>query len=181
VPVAVVMNGALAGKTVTAVLARTNGSCALTSDGQIFSWGQAALGGLGNGTNTDSIVPTAVTTSGILNGKMVTKLGSAHNTVLAQTSDGLLVGFGENISGILGTGNFVNSLLPVQVQAPSGVTISQLGVSGWSGHALFLTSTGEVYAAGASWAMETPLSTRPPYSCPTPPSAAKRSWLSAAG
>ena len=148
VPVAVVMTGALAGKTVTAVAARSSGSCALTSDGQIFSWGQGPSGALGNGTNSDSYVPTAVSTSGALSGKTVVKIAGANTTVFALTSDGLLVGFGDNSSGMLGNGNFLSSLLPVAVQVPSGVTISQLG--GGFGHALFLSSSGDVYAIGGS-------------------------------
>ncbi len=69
IPVAVNTSGALNGKTLVAIVAGMGNSCALDSDGKAYCWGWNAFGQLGNGTTTDSFVPVAITTSGVLSGK----------------------------------------------------------------------------------------------------------------
>jgi hypothetical protein len=65
VPVAVKINGALAGKTVIAVAAGSSSyhSMALASDGQVFAWGRNSWGQLGDKSRKESSVPVAVNTS----------------------------------------------------------------------------------------------------------------------
>ena len=60
VPVAVVMSGVLLGKTITQISCYTYHSLVLTSEGDLYSWGWNVVGLLGDGTNTDSSVPVAV-------------------------------------------------------------------------------------------------------------------------
>jgi hypothetical protein len=70
VPVAVKMDGALAGKRVTAIAAGGGFTLALASDGKVYSWVADSVGGLGDGaTDTPSNVPVAVNTTGVLNAK----------------------------------------------------------------------------------------------------------------
>ena len=75
------------------------------------AWGYNDLGQLGTGTGTDSNVPVAVDTSGVLAGKTVFAIetGSYHNFVLC--SDGTLAGWGNDYDGELGDNNtFTDSL-----------------------------------------------------------------------
>ncbi len=69
---------ALAGKTVTAISAAYYHSCAV-ADGQAFCWGNNAYGQLGNNTTTNSSVPVAVTTGGVLAGQTVTAIAAGAN------------------------------------------------------------------------------------------------------
>ncbi|MFG0334972.1 MAG: LamG-like jellyroll fold domain-containing protein, partial [Maioricimonas sp. JB049] len=73
VPVAVDTSGVLSGKTVTAIAAGHENSCAV-ADGEVFCWGAGASGALGTGSTADSSVPVAVDTSGVLSGKTVTNI-----------------------------------------------------------------------------------------------------------
>ena len=91
VPVAVVATGVLAGKQVIAVAAGLNHSLALCSDGTVAAWGSNLLGHLGNSGATDSSVPVAVTTSGVLLGKTVVAISAGNDHCLAICPDWALV------------------------------------------------------------------------------------------
>ena len=72
VPVAVDTSGVLAHKTVTAIAAGGNHTCAV-ADGKAYCWGFNS-GSLGNNSLTNSPVPVAVSTAGPLAGKTVTAI-----------------------------------------------------------------------------------------------------------
>ena len=115
VPVAVNMAGVLSGKNVSAASAGADHTLALCSDGTLAVWGYNAFGQLGNGSMTDSHVPTLVNTAGVLFGKTVVSVsaGASHNLVLC--SDGTLVTWGRNVEGELGNNSTVQSNVPVKV------------------------------------------------------------------
>lgn len=114
-PVAVDATGVLTGKTVTLIAAGAYNSFALTSDGQIYSWGSNYSGELGNNTTTDSAIPVAVEASGALAGKITVQIAADNwgSNTSALTSDGGVYGWGDNSSGQLGTGDTANSLVPI--------------------------------------------------------------------
>ena len=118
VPVAVDTSGVLAGKTVTAISAGWDRTCAV-ADGRAYCWGGNYTGGIGNNSTADSLVPVAVDTSGVLAGKTVTAIstGWGHTCVLA---DGRAYCWGSNKRGQLGNNNTTNSSVPVAVDT-SGV------------------------------------------------------------
>jgi alpha-tubulin suppressor-like RCC1 family protein len=142
-PVAVNMNGLLAGKTVTAVSNGSYHSTALTSDGMVFSWGGNYYGQLGNNSTTSSSVPVAVNTSGVLAGKRIVAItaGRFHN--LALSSDGKVFAWGENGSGNLGNNSTTNSSVPVAVSTTgslAGKTV--VALAGGGGHSLAVATLG---------------------------------------
>ncbi len=46
-------------------------TCALDTEGKAYCWGIGQGGQIGDGSNLDRLVPTAVSTSGALNGKTI--------------------------------------------------------------------------------------------------------------
>lgn len=69
VPVAVSTTGVLSGKTILAIAAGDNYTCAIASDNQAYCWGGNGAGQLGNNSTTPSNTPVVVNTSGVLSGK----------------------------------------------------------------------------------------------------------------
>jgi hypothetical protein len=112
VPVQVDTSLLLAGKTVTAITAGTEHTCAV-ADGMAYCWGDNYVGQLGADT-TGSSVPVAVDTSGTLAGKSVTAIsaGAYHSCAVA---DGKAYCWGYNPYGQLGNDTTSNSTVPVRV------------------------------------------------------------------
>lgn len=149
VPVAVDNSGVLNGKFITQIAAGYGHSIALASDGTIYTWGYNQYGQLGNGSNTDSNVPVAVSTGGVLNGKTIVQIAAGYGYSMALASDGTLFTWGHNSSGQLGNGTFIDSNVPVAVYTSgvlSGKTIIQIASGGF--HSIVLVSDGTVYTWG---------------------------------
>ena len=149
VPVAVTMTGALSGKTVTAIAGGARHSLALTSDGQLFAWGQNDDGQLGDGTTADRSVPVAVTMSGALLGKTVVAIAAGVYHSSALTSDGRIFAWGLNADGQLGDGTTSSRTTPVAVTM-NGVLAGETVVAIAAGYAhnFALTEDGQLFAWG---------------------------------
>lgn len=114
VPVAVT---GLAGKTVTAVSARYDTTCAV-ADAKAYCWGSNAYGQMGNTTPAESSTPIAVYDSGVLAGRTITRISTgAHSCAVA---DGMAFCWGYNLDGQLGDASNTESKRPVAV-ATDGV------------------------------------------------------------
>jgi prepilin-type N-terminal cleavage/methylation domain-containing protein len=127
VPVAVSTAGVLSGKTVTAITAGDTHSCALADD-QAYCWGRSSYGQLGAGSTATSTIPVAVSTAGVLGGKIVTAVtaGTTHSCALA---DGQAYCWGRGDNGRLGTGSTALSSTPVAVSTAgvlSGKTVTAI-------------------------------------------------------
>jgi alpha-tubulin suppressor-like RCC1 family protein len=118
VPVSVL---APAGVTFTQVAAGTASTIAIGSDGNTYTWGNNANGELGNGTTTASSVPVRMQAPA---GVTFTQVAASASSMVAVGSDGNTYAWGNNGDGELGNGNTAASSVPVQVQAPAGVTLS---------------------------------------------------------
>jgi alpha-tubulin suppressor-like RCC1 family protein len=119
-PVPVDQTGVLRGKTVIAVEGGSKHSLALCADGTLAAWGYNYWGQLGNGTNSNSLVPVAVDQSGVLAGKQVIAVAADSEFSLALCSDGTLAAWGQNFFGQLGDGTQTHRNVPVLVDR-SGV------------------------------------------------------------
>ena len=149
VPVTVNPVGALAGKQVVAVAAAAYSSFALCADGTLAAWGYNDEGELGAGTTTNSSVPVAVDTSGVLAGKQISSLSAGQYHTLALCTDGTLVAWGYNNRGQLGNNSTVSSKLPVAIGssgALAGRTVVATRASG--AHSLALCADGTLAAWG---------------------------------
>jgi alpha-tubulin suppressor-like RCC1 family protein len=131
------------GTTVTAIAGGSAHSLALTSSGQVLAWGNNIYGALGNGTNTDSSTPVAVS---LPSGTTITAIAAGQTHSLATTSNGQVLAWGSNFSGQLGNGTTTSSSTPVAVSLPSGTTVT--AIAGGVDHSLALTSTNRVLAWG---------------------------------
>ena len=96
-PVAVSTSGVLAGITVTQITSDGGYSeCALGSNGAAYCWGKNNNGQLGNNTVSNSSVPVAVSTSGVLSGVTLTQVSSGTNSTCALSSTGAAYCWGGN-------------------------------------------------------------------------------------
>lgn len=143
----------LAGRTVIAVASGEYHSLALCSDGTLAGWGQNGAGQIGDGTTTDKLVPTAVTTAGtpLATRKVVAiAAGAYHN--LALCSDGALVAWGQNNAGQVGDSSTTNRSTPVLVTTAgtplAGRTV--VGIAAGGSHCLALCSDGTLVAWGSN-------------------------------
>ncbi|HWG74121.1 MAG TPA: putative Ig domain-containing protein [Acidimicrobiales bacterium] len=122
-----------AGDTVAAVSAGTYGSLALTSTGQVLSWGylngHGSSPGLGNGDTNGSATPVALSLPAIT----AISTGSFIGDNMVLTSTGTVLAWGDNSDGELGQGTGYGlppSLTPVAVVMPAGTVIAAIGAAG---------------------------------------------------
>ncbi|NLT50021.1 MAG: T9SS type A sorting domain-containing protein [Ignavibacteria bacterium] len=125
------------------------------ADGTVYTWGSNYYGQLGNGTSgsgTNSNVPVAVDTSGVLSGKTITAVAAGIYRSIALASDGTVYTWGWNNSGQLGNGNNTASNVPIAVDISgvlSGKTIK--AVASGEYHSIALASDGTVYTWGSNY------------------------------
>lgn len=119
-----------------------NHTCAVTSVGSVFCWGDNSYGQLGNGNRDGIILPVPV--SG-LNERIATVSAGEDHTCALTTAGGLLC-WGRNSNGQLGNGDLaLYSATPVGVNGLSnGVSAISLGLN----HACSLTTAGGVLCWG---------------------------------
>jgi alpha-tubulin suppressor-like RCC1 family protein len=95
-------------------LEKRSHACGIARSGKAFCWGANNLGQLGDGTTTDRLVPTAVSTT-----EVFVAIGAGDNFTCAMTPQ--LKGFcwGTNAQGELGNGSSGGfSTTPVAVPPP---------------------------------------------------------------
>ncbi len=126
---------------VVAIAAGGYHTCALTTSGGVLCWGYNAYGQLGNGTTTDSLVPTAVT--GLSSGVSAISAGDEHTCAL--TNAGAVLCWGDNQSGQLGSGTTTNSPVPVPV---AGLSSGVATIAAGGFHTCALSSAGDVLCWG---------------------------------
>src|ERR1039457_5466078 len=109
VPVAVDTSGVLAGRALTQITVGWYDTCALDASGAACCWGYNADGELGNGKASDSSVPVAVDTSGVLAGRALTQIAAGWIDACAVDTAGAPYCWGYNADGELGNGKASDS------------------------------------------------------------------------
>ena len=152
VPVAVSTSGVLSGKTIKTIAGGGgNVTCAIASDNQAYCWGTGSGGSLGNNSSSDSSVPVAVSTSGVLSGKTLTNISVGNGHVCALDTAGKAYCWGSNSQGQLGNGSTTSSSVPVAVSTSgvlNGKTLVSISLSNDFGCAL--DTAGKAYCWGGS-------------------------------
>lgn len=152
IPVAVDTSGVLSGKGIIAVDGGYHFFCALASDNKPYCWGSnTTYGNLGNNSMTDSRVPVAVNTSGVLSGKTIVSISSGNSHACALDSSGKAYCWGWNGRGQLGNGLTANSSVPVAVDMGgvlSGRSIKS--ISAGREHTCVVASDDKAYCWGGN-------------------------------
>ncbi|ACZ20597.1 RCC1 domain-containing protein, alpha-tubulin suppressor [Sanguibacter keddieii DSM 10542] len=150
-PVAVTMTGVLSGVSISQVDAGQLGSIARSVTGELFTWGWNNAGQIGNGTTSNSTVPTRVDMGALeALGNRPIQASAGPAFYMALGADGRLAAWGLNTSGQLGAGTNVNASRPVAVRVDGvmvGANIIQVTNSS-SGTTLALADDGRVFAWG---------------------------------
>lgn len=117
-PTVVNTAGVLSGKTIKSLAAAERYTCAVASDNQAYCWGKNTNGQLGNNSIVDSLVPVAVNTAGVMNGKTLNSMMVGYNFASAVSSDNQVYYWGKNTNGAFGNNSASDSLVPVVAQSP---------------------------------------------------------------
>lgn len=122
-------------------------SLAIDSDGKLWSWGSNAAGQLGDGTNSDSLIPKQV---GSATDWRAVSAGDFH--ALALKSSGDLYSWGSNQSGQLGRSlTAVSGVVPSMSMTPGQVTGTWKAVSAGGSHSLAISSNNVAQSWGANY------------------------------
>jgi len=120
-------------------------SCALTTNGRVWCWGNNTYGQLGNNSTTNSARPVAV--AGL--GRGVRAIDAGWFDTCAITARGAVKCWGNNSYGQLGNNTTTSSLTPVQVH---GLTRGAKAVSASYFHTCAITAKGAAKCWGNnSW------------------------------
>jgi alpha-tubulin suppressor-like RCC1 family protein len=145
-----IAGGSLNGQTVVAISGGLGHTIALDSIGQVHTWGYNVYGQLGNNTQTQSIIPNAISTFGSLSGKTIIAVSCGTYHTIALDSVGQVHTWGYNQYGQLGNNNQVSqSKIPIAIStfgSISGKTV--ISVACGQFHTMALDSTGIVHAWG---------------------------------
>ncbi len=137
------------GVVATAISAGQFADAAVTSTGQVYTWGDGSEGELGNGTmEEDATTPVEVS---LPEGVVATGVSMGEQNGLAITAAGTVYSWGDDEAGQLGTGSALTSGCdcldtPVSVQLPASAHIT--AISAGAGTGLALASSGAVYGWG---------------------------------
>ncbi|KAF8820615.1 regulator of chromosome condensation (RCC1) repeat-containing protein, partial [Cardiosporidium cionae] len=121
-------------------------SAALSSSGDIYTWGMGRDGQLGHGDLTDRVSPKLVKS---LQGKTVHAISCGEHHTAVCLEDGTVYTWGRNANGRLGIGKTeLLQRLPMLVEALMGTFVSAVSCGGF--HSLFLTlpPLSSVYSCG---------------------------------
>lgn len=126
-------------------------TCVVITSGEVLCWGDNLAGGLGNGTNQQSLTPVKVLgVGGIDFLKNIKQVSVANSSACATSKTGNIFCWGSNFAGVLGNGTTSNSWTPVQVSNPekNGSLQNILEVSLGFTHACARSDTGRVFCWG---------------------------------
>lgn len=130
------------GHTFSQIAAGGGHSCALTTSGAAYCWGENSLGQLGIANETPSSRPVAVS-----GGLTFQQIDTYTGVTCGVATNGSAWCWGEGWSGALGNGQTSDSNVPVLVQG--GHSFASVSVGLWM--ACGVTTTGDGYCWGSDW------------------------------
>jgi alpha-tubulin suppressor-like RCC1 family protein len=149
IPINISSFGSLSGQTIVAIAGGSSHTIALSSTGQVHTWGYNGYGQLGNNTTAQSNIPINVSSFGSLSGQTIVAIDAGDYHTIALSSTGQVHTWGYNISGQLGNNTTTQSNIPINVSSfgsLSGQTI--IAIAGGGGHTIAISSTGQVHTWG---------------------------------
>jgi alpha-tubulin suppressor-like RCC1 family protein len=156
IPVAVFTAGVLSGKIITAISPGGYSTCAITDEAtnNAYCWGDNSEGQLGDNSNTNSNIPVAVFTAGVLSGKSITAIsaGAYHTCAITDEATNNAYCWGNNYDGELGDDSTTSSNIPVAVSTagivPSGKRITAISAGTYHTCAITDEATNNAYCWG---------------------------------
>ncbi|MFN5929625.1 MAG: RCC1 domain-containing protein, partial [Roseiflexaceae bacterium] len=129
-----------AGVTFASISVGQNHTCAITSTGTAYCWGDGSSGEIGDGTPGHAFAPIPVSMPA---GVTFTSITAGVIYTCALTSAGAAYCWGNNYYGQIGDGTTTDRTTPVAVSMPAGVTFTSItaGVI----YTCALTSAGAAY------------------------------------
>lgn len=126
-----------------------NHSAALSAKGRVFTWGNNYSGRLGDGTTTDRVNPTEITSRFLLGGKII-QIELSNSFSSALSDQGNVYTWGENIYGQLGIGTVGWRSTPGSVQGMPTLAVGDkvISISSGSEHGILLTQFGRIFVWG---------------------------------
>ncbi|MGY1551577.1 RCC1 domain-containing protein [Microbacterium sp. A588] len=118
-------------------------SVALAKNGTAYAWGSNRYGQLGDDKFTNSSVPVRVEMPA---GATVTQVSAGDSHSVALAKNGTAYAWGSNYFGQRGDGKTRDSSVPVRVEMPAEVTVTQ--VSAAYSHSVAVLADGTAYAWG---------------------------------
>ncbi|BFG02621.1 probable E3 ubiquitin-protein ligase HERC2 [Drosophila madeirensis] len=135
----------LRSKKIRDVACGSSHSAAISSQGELYTWGLGEYGRLGHGDNATQLKPKLVAA---LTGRRVIQVacGSRDAQTLALTEDGAVFSWGDGDFGKLGRGGSEGSDTPHEIERLSGIGVIQIECG--AQFSLALTRAGEVWTWG---------------------------------
>ncbi|XP_048855280.1 LOW QUALITY PROTEIN: E3 ubiquitin-protein ligase HERC2 [Brienomyrus brachyistius] len=136
---------ALKTKRIRDIACGSSHSAAITSSGELYSWGLGEYGRLGHGDNTTQLRPKLVK---VLLGHRVVQVacGSRDAQTLALTDEGLVFSWGDGDFGKLGRGGSEGCNIPQNIERLNGQSVCQIECG--AQFSLALTKSGVVWTWG---------------------------------
>ncbi|XP_059922232.1 E3 ubiquitin-protein ligase HERC2 isoform X1 [Gadus macrocephalus] len=136
---------ALKTKRIRDIACGSSHSSAITSSGELYSWGLGEYGRLGHGDNTTQLRPKLVK---VLLGHRVVQVacGSRDAQTLALTDEGLVFSWGDGDFGKLGRGGSEGCNIPQNIERLNGQGVCQIECG--AQFSLALTKSGVVWTWG---------------------------------
>ena len=143
------VSGQWGSRQIAQIVASSDHSLALMTDGTLWSWGGNSLGQLGDGTTTNRSRPVRVSAN--WGSRQIAQVDAGFFFSLVLMTDGTVWDWGANVRGLPDPDRPLSySTRPVQVPASWGTQrITQVSAS--SDHSLALDDLGRVWAWGANW------------------------------
>ncbi len=140
-----------AGEKITQIELGEYHSSAITSSGRLFMWGKNDYGQLGDGSTTERLVPTEITSQFDLNeGDAISSITLGRYYSLAITSEGRVFTWGGNYYGVLGDGTTIEKHVPTEITSFFAFnpeeTVIKIASSFY--HSSAITSEGRVFMWG---------------------------------
>lgn len=135
----------LRSKRIRDVACGSSHSAAITSSGELYTWGLGEYGRLGHGDSCTQLRPKLVTA---LLGHRVVQVacGSRDAQTLSLTEEGLVFSWGDGDFGKLGRGGSEGCSVPHQIERLAGMEVIQIECG--AQFSLALTKAGEVWTWG---------------------------------
>ncbi|XP_011298019.1 RCC1 and BTB domain-containing protein 1-like [Fopius arisanus] len=139
------INSVLAGKKIVQIACGQTSSMALTSNGEVYAWGNNSVGQLGIGTYINQLSPNKVAG---LTGVVIDKVICGYGHAMALSDEGDLYVWGGNGYGQLGLGSKSNACQPVKLSMAEMGRVSDIAAVHSNHISAALAEGGKVFMWG---------------------------------